>query len=420
MKKRLFLAFGFLLAALTALTFLSNPRKFKANEKKSDVVVKTIVNKVDTFSTKNNVLNHELYSANDTLTDVANFIAGKKSFKTEYLSKLINDTSWLKYAGKIENIWQKLDTTRFNGMRNWSSNQLASISNSPYNLFYPFSGPDYLNANLFFPNCDSITMMGLEPVGTLPPVQEIRFKDSLYKYVNSLKKSLNTVLNLSFFKTKDMFSDLRTSELNGALHLILWFAARENYSIKHVKQMAINYNGLVTYAVKDSAYKHSRIHGVEVGCVKNGKLKIVRYFSTDISDHGFNKQKALRDYFSHWKFQNTLVKSASYLMHAANFTYIRNLILTKSKYLLQDDTGIPYKHFDAKKYDVILYGIYEKPINLFSMHYQDDLHKAYDSLDTKKLPFGIGYKYRKNESTWMLITNKELNENVAKTEMAKQ
>jgi hypothetical protein len=389
MTKRIVFTFAFLLVALTALTFLTNrthtPNKTRVDEKTNIVLEEP-----------------------DTLTDIANFIAGKKEFKTTLVKKLIADSSWIKYASKTNQNWLRLDTNRHLQVTNWVNKQLEEITTEKYNLFYPFSGPDFLNADLFFPKADTVTMFGLEPVGSLPPIEEDWFKDSLFKYVAELKISLNDILNVSFFKTKDMFSDLRTAELNGTTHLLLWFAARRGYSVSSVKHIALAYDGSVIKKTKgDTAYTKSPIRGIEIACVKNNRNKVIRYFSADISNHGFNRNKRLDTFLNNYNFTNTLVKSASYLMHAANFTSIRKLILNKTTNLLQDDTGIPYTYIANKKWDMTLFGTYEKPINLFHMNYQEDLKNAYDSLEIKPLTFGIGYKYHKNESTWMLISRKK-------------
>ena len=406
MLKRFLITFGFLLVALTALTFLTNQNPSSSTPKK-------VVHKNPKVNAKTEIEIEKVYSptdafrVNDTLTDIANFIAGKKEFKTTLVKDLIKDSAWIKYASKTNQNWLRLDTNRHASVTRWVDKQLKDISSEKYNLFYPFSGPDFLNADLFFPTADTVTMFGLEPVGSVPDLKDDIFKDSLYKYVTELKVSLNDILNVSFFKTKDMFSDLRMAELNGTTQLLLWFASRRGYSISNVKHIALAYDGNVIVKTKgDTAYSRSAIRGIEIACVKDNRNKVIRYFSTDISNSGFIHNKRLDLFLNKYNFTNTLVKSASYLMHAANFTSIRKLILAKTTNLLQDDTGIPYKHLEDKNWDLTLYGDYEKPINLFHMNYQEDLKKAYDSLETKPLTFGIGYKYRKNESTWMLVSRK--------------
>ncbi|MFM7855165.1 MAG: hypothetical protein ACKO96_25360, partial [Flammeovirgaceae bacterium] len=69
------------------------------------------------------------------------------------------------------------------------------------------------------------------------------------------------------------------------------------------------------------------------------------------------------------------------------------MILDKSAYLVQDDTGIPYRYFKAGTWRVELHGHYHKPINAFSAKlYQQDLREAYEdsSLYKGELSFSLG------------------------------
>ncbi len=99
----------------------------------------------------------------------------------------------------------------------------------------------------------------------------------------------------------------------------------------------------------------------------------------------------------------TYVKSASYLMHKSHFSAVRNLIIDKSNYVLEDDSGIPLKFFDAKTWQPFLYGTYSGTIPMFSGFYQKDLKSAYDSLSHKSLDFGIGYKHKMGQSNLLLF-----------------
>ena len=71
----------------------------------------------------------------------------------------------------------------------------------------------------------------------------------------------------------------------------------------------------------------------------------------------------------------SLLKAASYLMHSNNFSQVRDFLLTHSKVILQEDSGIPYRYFAKDKWDIRLYGHYIGPINRFLKHGQLDLQK---------------------------------------------
>jgi hypothetical protein len=81
-------------------------------------------------------------------------------------------------------------------------------------------------------------------------------------------------------------------------------------------------------------------------------------------------------------------------MHGDDFSVIRNFILEKSSTILQDDSGIAFKFFDKKIWDIHLYGKYVRPGKEFSWINETDLAKAYDGTSIKPLPFTLGYNWR--------------------------
>jgi hypothetical protein len=91
----------------------------------------------------------------------------------------------------------------------------------------------------------------------------------------------------------------------------------------------------------------------------------------------------------------TYLKAASYLMHGSDFSMIRNFVFEKSKTILQDDSGIAFRYFDRKVWDIHLYGKYIKPGKEFSWINETDLAKAFSQSSVKPLPFTLGYNWRR-------------------------
>ena len=75
-------------------------------------------------------------------------------------------------------------------------------------MFYMFAGPDALHAVAFFPNASTYVLSGLEPAGEIPPLEKLS-PGALYGSLRNLAMSMRTLLTLSFFRTKDMKSELR-------------------------------------------------------------------------------------------------------------------------------------------------------------------------------------------------------------------
>ena len=275
-------------------------------------------------------------------------------------------------------------------------------------MFYPFSGPDLLNVVTMFPGSSTYVLVGLEPVGSVPR----RATLSNPKLFPALKASLWSVLNFSFFRTNDMAVDLKSVELDGALPLMMLFAARTGHQIQEVRYVQLSTEGQLTAADSTIIRKPGPkvIPGVELTMLSPaGKEQKVQYFSADISDWkmGTNKE-AVVQYVASLGPLTTYVKSATYLMHKPYFSKIRNLILTRSNYLLQDDSGIAMKYIPAADWRFTYYGTYKRPINLFAKHYQPELTSTYTDTTNRPrpLPFGTGYNWRQNDSNLLLARRK--------------
>ena len=139
-----------------------------------------------------------------------------------------------------------------------------------------------------------------------------------------------------------------TTKVNGMLPLLLWAAARTNHEILSVKYANVNDSSqMVLVDSLNTRKKHDAVE-IMMRNIEDGKIKKVTYLSCDISDKGFKSKPQYKNYLSN-TLPNTcisFIKSASYLLHYNSFDQIRNLITEKSNFLIQDDTGIPFKYFD--------------------------------------------------------------------------
>ena len=69
-----------------------------------------------------------------------------------------------------------------------------------------------------------------------------------------------------------------------------------------------------------------------------------------------------------------------------------------------DDSGIPLADFEAKRWRLQAFGHYAGPISVFASFYQSQMAKLFQS--ASPMEFGIGYRWRKNESN-LLLAHKE-------------
>lgn len=350
-------------------------------------------------------------STNKIYNDIARYLAGMKQEDESRLTDLEKNFIWQKYAVSSDSTWARLERRQLSKIKTWASQELPTPHSSLPTIFYPFSGPDFLNVFNFFPNNKKYVLIGLEPVGIVPDVEKIP-TDSLNKYFSSIRKSMDDVLNISFFKTNEMKEDFQNEELEGTLPVLFIFLVRTGNKIVDVQPIEIGDSGKITNSSFASVEKHDakKMNGVEIIFEnKNGsEQQSLCYFSVDLSDVSLKKKNNFAAFLNQLGSVTTYLKSASYLMHKSYFSIIRNHILNQSELLLQDDSGIPFHFFEKEKWSISLFGIYKKPISLFKNWEQEDMRNAYqDSINkAKSLPFGIGYSWHSGQSNLLLARKK--------------
>jgi hypothetical protein len=131
----------------------------------------------------------------------------------------------------------------------------------------------------------------------------------------------------------------------------------------------------------------------------DGVDKTLYYFSTDLSDSGVRASGFLK-FCATLAPGNSLIKSASYLLHSGSFTTVRNFILANSATIVQDDSGIPLGYYSAKQWRFLPFGRYAGPISEFPSRYQQSYAVLFQR--AQPLDFGIGYRWRSHESNLLL------------------
>lgn len=277
-------------------------------------------------------------------------------------------------------------------------------------VFYPFSGADFIHAYYLYPNASEYFMSAIENIGDIVDVSKLS-KVEFFEYVKDFDTVMRDIYMRSYFITKNMEDDFsKKTKINGVLPILLWSAAMTNHDIIHVKYFIVDSNFEKKYV--DISEKNKNKLSVEIKLFDKtyNRFQLLNYYSADLSNRGLKKSSKslnfLKNYVSN--LSNGFVKSASYLMHYdSTFSTIQQLVLTKNKYFVQDDTGVPFKKFDLSKWNIELYGIYEKPIKDFSESlYQKLLDDAYKNSSYYKggLKFSLGYHWSsKNQNQLVAI-----------------
>ena len=345
--------------------------------------------------TENKIPEAQIYKISyDTLKDnIISFISGKQHGNNDCLNKFDTLTSWKQFSFRMDSGFSYLDTSRLIKMSDWAETELTYRHDTSV-LFYPFGGPDFLNANVFYPNASKYVLIGLEPVGKLPDIYNMTTSE-VDEYLNDIWSSLSDIFRRSYFITEHMVDALKKEEVGGATPVVSIFIKRRGYKIVSLDNIDIDINGKWQYS--DSLKnKKSFASGVKIDFVPDNSnmIQSLFYFRANLSDEGLKKNEPLRKYLNSLPVCHTYLKAASYLMHSNEFSEIRDLILNKSKSILQDDSGIAYKFFDKEHWDIRLYGRYQRPGKEFSWINETDLAEAYKKMPVKQVPFTLGYNWR--------------------------
>jgi hypothetical protein len=214
--------------------------------------------------------------------------------------------------------------------------------------FYPFSGPDAANVLSFFPDAREYLMIGLEPVGCVPA----GLPDYDASYFSALRRSLEAILTLNFFRTNDMQLDFNAANLRGVLPVLLFLVARSGYSVVDVTRVTITPAGSVE---RSSNGVTGETSGVAIRFMNGHRgVRQLSYFSLNLQDSRLRRKPGTMKYLASLPEADTLIKSASYLLHTPYFSFVRDTILSKSRTIVEDDSGIPFHFFDQPAWDVHL------------------------------------------------------------------
>ncbi|MGP8216433.1 MAG: hypothetical protein ACLQQ4_12760 [Bacteroidia bacterium] len=347
-------------------------------------------------------VNPDTVTPDRRFNDIARYIAGMEQEPGSTLpASLEKDTVWIRFSKNFNWEWNHAEDVRLKPMAQWAVTELDAQRKANLDVFYPFSGPDILHANILFPQAKHYHLYGLERAGAMPDFKRMKASD-IESYLADVYGSLNDILGKSYFITKNMLNDLQKNKVDGTLPLISIFLVRNNYEIVNVKYYHLYPDGTDKPLSKDSTPTHTNDF-VKVFFKHPGDtlIQVASYMKCNMVDDEIKKNAGLMAYLANMPISTTYIKSASYLLHNPTFKVMRDAVLNKSMSIIQDDTGVPYRYLPAKDWTLTFYGSYVMPVSSFPKgFFQADLQKAYhisDSLkQVKKLPFSLGYHWSSN------------------------
>ena len=332
-----------------------------------------------------------------TADDTARFLAGMPPSAGSPLTALTSDPSWQRHARFFDAAFGQLEQRQLSRIRAWTGVNLAAPRPT---MFYMFSGPDFLYADAFFPNATTYVLSALEPPGSVPDLTRLP-RGGVGAALYNVERSMSSILSFSFFITRSMKLDLGDGQLNGTLPILYIFLARSGKTIRDVSPIALDDKGAAHFANENPGRNPTR--GVRIVFAgSDGREKTLYYFSTDLSNSSVRVSGFLK-FCETLAPGDSLIKSASYLLHSPNFSAVREFLLAHSATMIQDDSGIPLAFYDQRRWRFFPFGRYAGPIAEFPGRYQPNYTELFKR--AQPMDFGIGYRWRPHESNLLLSIN---------------
>jgi hypothetical protein len=232
-----------------------------------------------------------------------------------------------------------------------------------------------------------------------------------------LRDGLSNLADKGYFVARHMVQDFGEAQrLEGFVPVLYIFLARAGYEPTSVRFLDLSDDGTPRYL---ESFEGKAPYAVEMLFVPRdgapsdppsdppSEPRKIYYFSQDLSDDGLATRPGFEAFVRRLGAFDVYMKSAMYLPHEPEFARLEELMLA-GRSVLQDDSGVPWKHFDPQSWEVDLFGVYTKTLANYRQYFQADLADAYaQRSEPSTLPFAIGYNSRISGSCLLWARRKE-------------
>ena len=351
-----------------------------------------------------------------TYNDYARLIAGMVVSQSG-LAPFESRPAWVEYSRFFNRSWMNLDKRLLIPERSWSERELGAAASSEGTVFYPFSGPDFANVSALFPRARTYVLVAMEPLGEIPRFSAMT-DGQFNSYLQLMKNSLHDLLNVNYFLSAHMDAQIEETQIRGVLPILLLMLARNNAKVQDVRYWTMGMDGEVRVlsalettdrefpAIETPDPAMNNIEGIRIDFKaadsEESPPQTLYYFYVNLYNQTFERNRYFLNFLRRLAPFTTFMKSASYVMFDPKTSAARQFMLDHSRYIVQEDSGIPLKYFEPSVWRLQFYGHYVRPISTFKEACQKDLASIYKAgKKIKPLPFGFGYYYNPGEANLM-------------------
>lgn len=275
-------------------------------------------------------------------------------------------------------------------MTAWAKGELAQTPGET--IFYPFAGPDLPTAVQLYPDAGRYVLVALQTGGRVPELAAMGPED-LDHYLDLFERGWVDFARRGFFRTDDLKADTGKGKgLEGITPVLMAFAAAEGFTVSGVEPIRIKADGSDVERHPGPADEVATWDSVRLTLDKAGRKVLVDYVWLDLSDDYLKKHTEAKTWVGTMATHKVFTKAASHLMQKSFFSIVRDTLLASAPVIVQDETGLDYRDL-TKRFDVTLYGRFERAHKLWTEGVQRELATAYkERKDIKPLKFKFGYE----------------------------
>lgn len=304
-----------------------------------------------------------------------------------------------RHVKDLNDNWATLERKRLVPMRSWAQAQLWPRVDPARPVLYFFGGPDAISVEVLYPDAPVLVLCGLERPGQLAPLETLKPAE-LENALLSLRRTIRSTVDVSYFITDRMGGDMLRSPLKGVLPVLLLFLVRSGETVLEANAITLDGQGAVVELPapppKDPSGWRLRFRRGE------GPVRELYYWRLDLSDDVARKHPGFFAWLTALGPTNSFLKAASFILHDRRFSLARNHLLEHSASILEDDSGVPFSFLNTPDWQLTLFGAYSAPRATFVRHVQPEMAAVWKQGPTLELPFSTGYKHSGPKSHLLL------------------
>lgn len=300
------------------------------------------------------------------------------------------------FSKNVQKSWGGYKSLIAEPMQTWSKSEIARKDQT---ILYPFSGPDFSTVYHMFPDAERYILIAMQKAEKPINYAEINAKGAVQS-LEIMTDAWDKFGKNGFFVTEYLDKYYYKTNIRiGLSNFLVTFIHLYGFKINEIIPITINDTGEVVTLPLDSKDWTS----IRIKFEKNGKSKYLDYLRMDLSNKGFAKRPEHLSFIKHAAINPVIFKAASHLPQNKDFSEFSDQILSKSPFILQDETGIKYSKLKTT-YNIKLFGEFKEAHHSFRNYHRDLAQAFKDSADVKPLNFKIGYY--KNGNYSLIVANR--------------